>query len=132
MKYQENCNEISVKWNCVSMERSKDYNFNFSCKVPTSFLPKIWCQLSFWLTFVLRHCLSLHNLYCSFPLFSSCCSQILHLKFFVFFQSLNLLFNMINVHLTKLFLNLLLICELLLMLFLQMLCIHHSQSQDIC
>ena len=126
MKYQENCNGISVKWNCVSMERSKDYNFNFSCKVPISFLPKIWCQLSFWLTFVLRHCLSLHNLYCSFPLFSSCCSQILNLKFFVF-SSLNLLFNMINVHLTKLFLNLLLICELLKELFLQMLCIRHSQ-----
>ena len=84
-----------------------------SCEVPISFLPKIWFQLSFWLTFVLKRCLLLHNLYCSFPLVSSCCSLILPLKFFSFFQSLNLLFIMVYVRFTELFLNLLHIMTLL-------------------
>ena len=130
--------EISTElwWNisemkfCITVKGQKTTisSSSISWGVPISFLPKILFQLSFWLTFVLKHCLSLHNSYCYFPLFLSCCSQI----FYIFFKSLNLLFKMINVCLTKLFFNLLLVCKLLLKFFLQMLCIPHLLSLDMC
>ena len=84
MKYQPNCDGILVKCITGKGQKTTISPSSTSWEVPISFLPKILFQLSFWLTFVLKHCLSLHNLYCYFPLLLSCCSQI----FYIFWKAL--------------------------------------------